>query len=149
MFYQQPGHRKTLLLFILSVLLLSVTLSGCLNDRFDAIKKSPASFTGIIVQNLNKGVELKNVYVTPAKRYPGSFYVAGELFGKRMAGVVTGIWIIKGTNPPSELFSVSQAAIAFSRCTPSDTVPAMKAARLSSNNEARRLMTYIEGRHYR
>lgn len=142
--HQKPGYRKAVLLLVPALILF-----GCLNDRFKAISASPAPYTALIVQNLNKGVELKNVYMTPSKRYPGDFYVAGEIFGKHMAGVVTGVWILNGTTPPSQPFSVSQAAIAFSRCSPINTVPDMTAARLSSNTEARRLMTFIEGKHYR
>ncbi len=124
-----------------------IILSGCFSNRFKDITKSPQSYTHLIVRNLNKGVELKNVYMTPSKRYPNNFYIAGELFGKHMSGTVAGVWIIEGTSPPSRPLSVNQAAIAFSGCTPIDKI--LRAARLSSNTEARHLLTFIEGRHYR
>ncbi len=124
-----------------------ILLSSCFSNRFNDITKSPQSYTQLIVRNLNKGVELKNVYMTPSKRYPDNFYIAGELFGKHMSGSVVGVWIIKDTSIPSRPLSVNQAAIAFSGCTPIDKI--LRAARLSSNTEARHLLTYIEGRHYR
>ncbi len=127
--------------------LLLFILAGCFSNRFAAIKKSPPSYTQLVVQHLNKGVELKHVYMTPSKRYPGNFYIAGEIFGKHMSGTVAGVWIIDGTAPPSRPLSVNQAAIAFSGCTPIDKN--MRAARLSSNTEARHLLTFIEGKHYR
>jgi hypothetical protein len=71
------------------------------------------------------------------------------MYGEHMAGTAPAVWIVENTNPPSHLFSVSQGAIAFSSSPSIDTLQKMKAARLSSNTEARRLFTYIKGKHYR
>ena len=134
-------------LFIFAALLL-LFFSSCSGTRFKTIKKSPQPYTQVIVRKLNKDVELKHVYMTPSKRYPGYVYLAGELFGSHMSGTVAGVWILKETTPLSQPLSVNQAAIAFSGCTPIDSTT-FRAARLSSNTEARHLLTYIEGKHYR
>jgi len=129
------------------LLLILLFFSGCSNGRFKEIKKGPSSLELLIVKQLNSGVKLKNVYITSSKRYPGDFYVAGEIYGEKMSGVITGLWIVNGSVKPSGPLSVNQAAIAFSKFPISDNVK--KLAGLSSNTEARRLVTFINGKHYR
>ncbi len=136
---------RILFLFILAAFY-SVTLIGCGNRFYKQISKSPESHEILIGNSLTDDLEIRNCHYIPAVPYPGSYFVAGEIYGGKMKGYTTGVWVIDNLEKPEKILAVTQPAIAFSS-VPSTKKEMPKAT--FNRREVRAVKKYVENKHYR
>ena len=70
--------KNLLLLAVFAVFL----FSGCRDKAYQYVEKAPDSFREIIAEGLTEDLKVRNCFTVPAKNYPDSHYVAGELYGE-------------------------------------------------------------------
>ena len=135
-----------LYIFVILFFLLFI-ITGCRDKEYESVVKAPASFQKVISEGLTDDLEIKNCYTVPSKNYPGSYFVAGEIYGGNMGGDVAGVWILDNYDTPGNILSVNQSAIAFS------TFKAAKydkpKASITNVKDARILKKYVERKYYK
>ena len=136
--------KKTIYLGLL--LLTGLIFTACREKAFNLVQKTPASAVNILSDHLTENLVLSNCYSIPSENYPGSYIAAGEITGEKMKGSVLGIWILDKLDSPENIFSISQAAIAFS-----DFEPAKNNRPLARYNkkDAVAVRKYIEKKYYK
>ncbi len=133
-------NEKNLLPVLIAVTVFTIT--GCRDKAYQYVEKAPDSFAQVISEGLTENLKFKNCHTVKSKKYPGSWYAAGELYGGKMSGSVVGVWILDNYDNPGNVLSVDQTAIAFSvyKAAKHDKPE----ARITNVKEARILKKYIE-----
>ena len=71
--------KKNLLPVLIAVTVFTIT--GCRDKAYQYVEKAPDSFAQVISEGLTENLKFKNCHTVKSKKYPGSWYAAGELYG--------------------------------------------------------------------
>jgi hypothetical protein len=114
---------------------------------YNDIQKAPEPLQKVIEQYIVEKTSVRNcVYIDLKKEYVGDYFVAGEIYGEKMSGMVVGVWIIDNLENPESVLAVNQAAVVFSTAQP---VKKFKPKATFNLKEARMIRNFIEKKLYK
>jgi hypothetical protein len=132
---------------IIILFFFTLMFSSCLDKMYNDVQKAPEPLKKVIDQYIVEKTFVRNcVYIDLKKEYIGDYFVAGEIYGDKMRGVVVGIWIVDSLDNPTSVLAVNQAAVVFSTA---QHVKKFKPKATFNLKETRIIRNFIEKKLYK